>query len=196
MAHPVTLAVEGSTDIPVAQRLLALVGLEVGPIHQKGGKAGLDARLTSYNRAAAFSSWLVLRDLDHDALCAGALVAQLLPRPAKGMCLRIAVRETEAWLLADRDRIAQYLSVSAALIPIDPDALDDAKQTLVNLARRSRYATMRTGIVPSPGTTASVGPGYWGHVAEYATRFWRPTVAARNSPSLARCIKALRRLKG
>lgn len=191
----VTLAVEGPVDVPVARRILATVGLEAGPVHRQGGKMGLDKKLHGFNCAAAFSPWLVLRDLDHDEPCAGALVARLLPEAATRMCFRIAVRETEAWLLADRDRIAAYLSVPASLVPSEPERLDDPKQALINLARKSRKRILREDLVPLEGSTAQVGPGYLAQVSEYVSGPWRPEVAARTSQSLARCLAALHRLK-
>src|SRR5579883_841622 len=105
---PITIAVEGQTDVPVARRLIAYVGGEVGPIHVTRGKARLDGQLAGYDRAAAFAPWFVLRDLNGDAPCAGVLKQRLLPASAAGMCLRIPVRSVEAWLLADRERVAAY----------------------------------------------------------------------------------------
>jgi hypothetical protein len=191
----ITLAVEGPVDVPVARRLLATVGLEAGPVYGKGGKTSLDQKLHGFNRAAAFSPWLVLRDLDHDEPCPGVLVARLLPRASARMCFRIAVRETEAWLLADRDQIAAYLSVPVSLVPGDPEQLDDPKQALVNLARKSRRRILREDLVPLEGSTAKIGPGYLARVSEYVGGPWRPEVAARTSQSLARCLAALQRLK-
>ena len=39
-------------------------------MHGKKGKDGLLRNLDGYNRAARFSPWVVLVDLDHDADCA------------------------------------------------------------------------------------------------------------------------------
>jgi len=192
----VTVAVEGPTDVPVARRILESVGLEMGPIYEMGGKAGLDKRLNGYNRAAAFSPWLVLRDLDHDAPCAAALVANLLPRRSDKMAFRVAVREIEAWLLADGDRIASYLVVPRSRVPDSPDRLSHAKRALVDLARRSRKRAIRDDIVPEQGVRAQVGPGYLGRISEYAAVHWRPHVAAHSSPSLRRCLTALKGVRG
>lgn len=64
------------------------------------------------------------------------------------MGFRIAVRAAEAWILADRGRVAEWLGVPAARVPHDPDSLDDPKPTLVDLARRSRRSRMRRDLVP------------------------------------------------
>lgn len=189
----VTIAVEGPTDSPVARRLLTHIGLDAGPIHEKNGKNGLDKRLTGYNNAAANAPWLVLRDLDHDAPCAGDLVNALLPNPSAQMCFRIAVRKMEAWLLADREQLARYLSVSIASVPSNPEQVEDPKLTIVNLARRSRRRAVREDIVPVRGTTATVGPGYLARITEFATDHWRPDVAALSCSSLKRCLDSLGR---
>jgi hypothetical protein len=146
----VSIAVEGPTDVPVARRVLEAVGLGIGPVYQKGGKGGLDRRLSGYNRAALISPWMVLRDLDHDAPCPAALVAELLPRRSPSMALRIAVPQVEAWLLADAERMSSYLSVPRSAVPPLPEELPDAKQRLVDLARatwhESRSTAHTTGV--------------------------------------------------
>lgn len=97
-------AVEGDIDEAVLRRLLDLVGAKAGPVHGKNGKAQLLQRLRSYGQAARFSAWFVLVDLDHDASCAPGFVSRWLPEPVSDtLCFRVAVREVEAWLLADRE---------------------------------------------------------------------------------------------
>jgi hypothetical protein len=192
----VTIAVEGDSDALVAQRVLECSGLALGPVHVQGGKTELDRKLRSYNWAARRIWWLVLRDLDHDATCAPALVQKLLPDPAPQMCLRIAIRAAEAWLLADRERMSKFLGVTLARIPSDPEKLDNPKRLVVDLARRSRLRAIREDMVPAVGTSASVGPGYTARIIEFAAKFWRPAVAAQNSESLSRCLERLRSITG
>ncbi len=61
-----------------------------------------------------------------------------MPDPAPYMCFRVAVREVEAWLLADREQIARFLSIARSRVPQSPETLDNPKQRLVELARHSR----------------------------------------------------------
>jgi len=190
---PVSLVLEGSTDGPVATRLLEHVGLTVGPIYGLRGKSHNDAKMPAYNSAARFAPWFVLRDLDHDAPCAPDLARMLLPTPSRHMLLRIAVREMEAWLLADQKALSAFMRVSASQMPANPDDLTDAKAELVRLARRSTKPAIRRDMVPRAGSGTSVGPGYSARIMEFANERWRPEVAAARSPSLARCIRALRR---
>jgi hypothetical protein len=189
---PVTLVVEGTTDEAVARRLLAEAGLPSGPAYVKNGKVALDRCLAGYSNAARFACWLVLRDLDHDASCAPELRRKLLPRPSIHMRLHLAVRSVEAWLLADAEALGRFLRVAPTRVPSQPDALPSPKRTMVDLARRSRNKAVREAMVPATDSSAKVGPGYAVVVTEFICHHWRPGIASRCSPSLARLRTYLR----
>jgi hypothetical protein len=194
---PVNIAVEGPADVGVARALLRAVGLApTDSPYVSNGKGNLDKRVAAYCKAAAHAPWLVLRDLDQDAPCAGALVSVLVPRRPQQLCLRIAIHSAESWLLADRARIAGFLHISVALIPAQPDLELHAKQVLVGLAGRSHRRDIREDMAPRPGSTARVGPNYMSRVNEFAEGVWDPRAASKASPSLARCLAALARLRG
>ena len=100
-----------------------------------------------------------------------------LPNPAAHMCFRIAVRAVEAWLLADRERIAQLLKITIAHVPQNPDELNDPKQQLINLARGSRLHTIRSDLAPREGSGRPVGPLYTARMIQFVndeTGGWRP----------------------
>ena len=187
----VTVALEGDCDVPVIRKLLAATGHELAIVQGLRGKTFLTANLMGYNNAARFSPWLVVRDLDHDAECAGELIAKLLPVPSAKMMLRIAVRETEAWLLADKASVAVFLSVAKSRVPTDPDGLEDPKQSLVNLARQSKKTAIRQDMVPPVGWSGVVGPAYMSRIEEFARDHWNPSEAAKSSDSLKRCFSRL-----
>ncbi len=192
MPIPVTVAVEGDSDLPVVRRILDFVGCSVHVVHGRAGKHRINANLGGYNNAARFAPWLVLRDLDHDAACATDLVNQLLPVQATWMRFRIAVREIESWVLADPQRVSQYLRIRQGLVPVSPDRLANPKVTLVGLARRSPVAAIKADMVPAAGMSITVGPAYTSRIAEFASGHWRPSVAMKNSDSLRRCVERLR----
>lgn len=194
MMHPVTVATEGETDLTIAKAVLRLADLHPGPVIVCRGKGNLDKGLVGYNAAAKGAPWFVLRDLDNDAPCPGALVARLVPKRSKSLCLRVAVRAAEAWLMSDRERIARFLRVSEALVPDSPDSLDDPKLELVNLARRSTKKAIITAMVPKAGIARRIGPEYEARLIEFALDHWRPEVGRAKSQSLDRCIRALERL--
>jgi hypothetical protein len=189
----VTVAVEGDHDAAVVRRLLASMGFEAGTIYGRKGKGALDRSIAGFNQGARHSRWLIVRDLDHDAACATTLVRRLVPDPAPHLCLRIAVRSLEAWLLADRNGMSDFLQVPMSKVPLDPESLPHPKQALVELAKYSRQRAIRDDMVPIPATGAQVGRGYTGRVIEFATQQWNPERAAEPSDSLRRCLRALRR---
>jgi hypothetical protein len=190
-------AVEGTLDEAVVRRLIVHVGAEPGPIHGKNGKPHLLRQVKAYNEAARYKPWIVLVDLDDDEVCAPPFRANWLPCPAPQMCFRVAVREVEAWLLADRERLARFLSVSLGGVPPEPEAIADPKRVMVDLARRSRKREIREEMVPRPESGRPVGPAYSSHLMEFVadtTAGWRPDAAAESSESLRRCIHALHAL--
>lgn len=190
----ITAAVEGRLDAAVVVRVCGEAGWDVVRTHGFRGKSHIDGNLPGYNHAAAHSPWIVLRDLDTDAPCAAELVERLLPDKADGMLFRVPVRQIESWVLADTERIAEFLGVQVRAVPSAPDELQSPKATLVQLARRSRRASIRSGIPPTTNTGA-VGPDYNGLLVEFTLDLWRPQVAAQRSDSLRRCLARLRELR-
>ena len=189
---------EGSVDEAVVRRLIEQVGGISGPVYGRNGKHHLRQRIANYNQAARQLPWVVLVDLDHDAECAPPLRSAWLPALSPHMCFRVAVRQVEAWLLADRERVAKFLSVSASRIPHNPESVEHPKHLLVDLARSSRRRDIREDMVPRPGSGRPVGPAYTARLIEFVISQrtgWRPDVAARFSDSLNRSLRCLRRLK-
>lgn len=188
----IVAAVEGVTDEAVVQRLIDHAGGQVGRVYGKNGKVNLRRKIAGYNNAARHGPWFVLVDLDAD--CAPPLRDAWLPNPVPGLCFRVAVREVEAWLMADPETLASYLDAPRKRITGDPESLDDPKGAMVSLARRSRKPGVRRDMVPREGSGRPVGPAYPGRLIEYATTEWRPEIAARNSESLRRALRCLRRV--
>ena len=190
-------AVEGLIDEAVLRRLVREAGAEPGAIFGKEGKSFIKKRIVGYNRAAEFEPWLVLIDLDHDADCAAPVSTLWLPHPASHMCFRIAVREIEAWLLADSERLARFLGVKRSSVPTDPESLDDAKGTMIEIARSSRRHRIVRDMVPRLGSRRKIGPAYNFRLIQFVTgpkNTWRPEVAAKSADSLNRCIIRLEQL--
>lgn len=190
----VSVAVEGIVDLAVASRLLSHVGRTTGPAYVKGGKSPLMRKLRGYNSAARVASWFVLVDLNSDEECAPPFVQRHLPTPAANMVFRVAVRQAETWLMGDRARLARFLQISEARVPIDPEAEPNAKRAMVSLARRSSDPLVRADMVPRAESGRSIGAAYPGRLIEFADRHWRPDVAELRVDSLRRCIRALREL--
>lgn len=196
MTAPVVVsgAVEGDLDEAVLRRLLRQIGAAPGTIYGKSGKLALRERISGYNNAARRTPWVVLVDLNADAECAPPLRSTWLPRPEPGLCFRIAVREVEAWLMADRNTLARFLSVARARVPRNPEEEPRAKESVVNLARKSRRSDIRNDMVPREGSGRSVGPAYTSRLIEYVERHWRPEEAAQHAESLQRAMRCIERL--
>ena len=187
-------AVEGLIDEAVLRRLVMDTGGTMGPVYGKQGKEHLLLRLPGFNAAAIHSPWVVLVDLDRDAECAAVLRRGCLPAPAPFMCFRIAVREVETWLLADREELARFVGVPVSRVPVAPESLQDPKQTMIEIARHSRRRAIREDMVPRPSSGRIVGPAYVSTMIEFATTRWRPEVAMLHSDSLRRCMERIRKL--
>ena len=134
---------------------------------------------------------VVLTDLDRYS-CPPALLnnweaTDLPPR----LLFRIAVREVEAWLLADREGIAEFLHVAVSKVPHAPEVESDPKQTLLNLARRSRKKRLAQELVPATGSSATIGPLYNARMSEFVNDRWDIDQAKLLADSLSRSLNRL-----
>jgi hypothetical protein len=106
----------------VVERLLRFTGFSVHAVYGEQGKQYLRKRIGGYDAAAQHAPWLVVVDLDDECACEPELVHAWLPARAIDMRLRVAVRQIESWLLADRAAAAKFFSVAQSHVPADPDA--------------------------------------------------------------------------
>lgn len=190
--------VEGDIDHAVAARLISLAGHTFGDCYGKRGVHFVTARIDGYAARRRFHgrAMLVLVDLmDLRLECGANLSARLVSgdTPA-GFMVRGVMREIESWLLADRAAIAQFLAVAPSLIPSNPESIVDPKLEVVNLARRSRRRTIRESLVPDPGMSGVIGPGYTSDLVQFVHHNWRPELARKNADSLDRCLRRLMEL--
>jgi hypothetical protein len=188
----VNLVVEGYLDQRVVEKVFAERGIKIAGIHGKQGKDFIMSRMSGYYHGAATagSRWLVLLDLDDDN-CAPEFLKDHSPGSNDNFMLRLAVRELESWLLADRSRIAAFLGVPKEKVPMQVESLRKPKKTIVDLARKSRKKDIRQDIPPQPGVSAQQGILYNSRMEEFVTKFWRVDVAERSSDSLRRFLKSL-----
>ena len=190
-------ASEGLLDEAVVEVIIRHVGAEPHRFFGGRGKGSLLKQLGGFNAAALHFPWFVLVDLNSSAHCVAEQRRRWLPNPSPKMCFRIAIREVEAWLLADRERIAGFLGVPLMRVPHDPELLEDPKQTLVNLARNSSRVAIRSDLVPRPSAGRSEGPAYTSALSQFVrdpSAGWRPGIAAARADSLGRCLTRLESL--
>jgi hypothetical protein len=190
----VSAVIEGPSDEGAVRAIIRESGHDLARILGRRGRTYIEKNLKGFNEAARVSPWFVLIDLDNAGKCPGDLRAELIKQQHDQLIFRIAVVELEAWLLADREKVARFLSVSEALIPPSPETLAYPKEHLIGIARRSRSRTVREGLVPREGSGSQVGREYVSMINEFSERSWRADVAAETAPSLRRCMERLRSL--
>lgn len=190
----VALCGEGPVDIEVARRLLIAVGATPGPdlLSRRRGrrKDWLDRRLPGLNAGAAHRSTLVLRDLDQDAPCAGRLLERLVPNRHPRLCLRIAVRAVEAWLMADADAFSRFARIKRSAVPRAPELLANPKHTMLEAWRTSHDPELRRVASADRPEMQLVGAC----IAEFVRDHWDPVRASSTgkAPSLARALLRIR----
>lgn len=189
---PINLVVEDNLSEAVIQRILneSSSRFAVGYSYGRGGYGYIKQKVQAFNNAAKGTPFLVLSDLEDG--CAPTQVKAWLPVPRhNNLIFRIAVREIESWLLADRTGFASFLNIKKELIPENVDGIDDPKRLVINLARRSRKRTLREAIVPIPNSTARVGTDYNGQLSSFVLKAWNIEEAIKHSDSLRRTVEAL-----
>ena len=159
---PVNLAVEDAISETVLRRILERIDnpFAVGSAFSQGGIGYLRRLIRGLNNAAKGVPFLVLADLDQID-CAPTALDDWLPSGAyPNLMLRFAVREVEAWLIADREALATFLGVKQQGVPLDVESITDPKRCLVGIARTSSRSDIRQDIVPRAASTAVVGRNY------------------------------------
>jgi hypothetical protein len=159
------------------------------------GYGYLRANVQAFNGAAAKTPHLLLTDLDL-AACAPELIREWHASSLhSNFLLRVAVREVEAWLLADAANMADYLGLAPNHFPASAETVANPKEEIVRLARLSIDAEVRQNLVPRPGSTAKTGRLFNRSLIGFVRDLWDIDAAGANANSLARALKALRTFK-
>lgn len=188
---------EGRTDAEAARKMILAAGGTPGRDFtqrtQARGKDALDRRLAGYNAAARFTPVLLLRDLD-EAPCPGELVLRCVPVREEGLLLRIAVRELEAWLLADKAALATFAKIDVASLPDRPETLDKPKERLIDALKGSRTGAIQKQLFVGGERPTFQMLGEW--TANFIRQAWDPRRAAASglAPSLDRAMDRLSRV--
>lgn len=193
------IVVEGDLEVPVAKRILDALCVDYSDarILNKRGRTKFWPEVDRYNRATPHLGVVfALADLEEER-CAPVLLKKHLPKKthANFVC-RVAIRALESWLLADRDRFAEFLQAPFAKLPAKPDALAHPKKTVIDLARQHSPHSLKRDLVPSEGSAGIAGRYYQTRLVEFVTHRWNPSDARRNSSSLDRAMRALEKVFG
>lgn len=197
MPGSITIVTEDAPSELIAELIVRHVDPEA-LIANRLGRQGIGfiaSKLRSLNEAAQGMRILVLADRDRPENCPVEMIRGWVGGPQNvNLLVRLAEMETEAWVLADRERLATFLEIPLVRVPQNPDTLPDAKLALVNLARLSRSSRVRDDMCPAQGATTRVGPAYNQRLDEFLRTSWRVGEAARISPSLDKAQRRIREL--
>lgn len=162
----------------------------VVPVVERGF-GNIKRSIIKYRNASHVYPHVVLTDLDNHE-CPMSLIAEWrVARLPAQMMFRVAVRETEAWLLADQAAFAAFVGVPNTKVPMAPEELRDPEQALINIVRHSRNRRLAAELVPPAGSPVTIGPLYNERLVQFVRDAWNPAVARTCAPSLDRMLRRL-----
>jgi len=154
--------------------------------------------INKWNSADDSLLFFVLTDLDKYN-CAPELIQGWIKNPIRSnLFFRVAVREVEAWLLADDDNFSKYTGLDFDFIEKetrDVEKITDPKEKLLSLVKRSKKRELITDIVREESSQLKQGPAYNTRLQEYLDHHWDINKARLKSDSLDRALKALEQLQ-
>lgn len=184
----VALATEDELSEAVGKRLLIDAGykLEPAPLLRRNGSGYLRSKMDSWCEMVKRKPVFLLTDLDR-TVCPAELRAAWIGnrKPSENLVMRVAVREIEAWILADHQALKTIFGIRGSL-PLDPDSLPDPKQYFLRLIARQARREIREELVADDGAIASQGIGYNARLSHLVSTIWSPERAALRSNSLRR----------
>jgi len=161
-----------------------------GPLINTRGVTKLSRSIPRYVKQARFvQPVLCIADTDQD--CPVKLLSTWMPmRAEKNFFLRLAVPESESWVLADRERLAEFFGIAVSQIPHHPEQISDPKREVLRLARKSKVRQIREEVISQTNINKQ-GSGYNLHLCAFVRDKWRADRASERSPSLARALHRL-----
>jgi hypothetical protein len=193
MKRDVQLVVEDELSGVVLRKLVeqSSNGLSVHNVLSTGGFGKIKNRIDRFKNACNIVPHIILTDLDRGECAPSLLKDWNVGAGTQNFLFRIAVREVEAWLLADREGFAEYLNLPLAKMPQHPEQENDPKQTLFSLVRKCKKRRLVDELLPAIGSSASIGPLYNIKMGNFVRDSWSIQRAAINSDSLSRAIKRI-----
>lgn len=193
MQREIQLVVEDELSGIVLRKLVEKSGkeLSVYRVLPMRGFGNIKSGIQRFMNASKVIPHIVLTDLDQRD-CAPSLMKDWgVDKDTQNLLFRVAVREVEAWLLADREGVAMYLNLPLAKMPLYPEQEKDPKQTFLNLVRKCKKRRLVEELVPAAGSSASIGPLYNARMGDFVRDCWSIERAVTNSDSLSRAVKRI-----
>ena len=158
--------------------------------YSENGFGYIRRNMKGWNQAAKGCPFFILTDLDQTD-CAPNLIGDWLPvKPHPNLIFRIAVKEVEAWLLADIEGFSEYTGISTVNFNEATEGIKDPKNELFRLIRRCRKRAIREDILPK-NEFAQIGPNYNERLCEFIILHWNIERAMKRSDSLKRAMEHL-----
>jgi len=191
------LAVEDRISEAVGRKLLLHFDIEPANTIGMRGAGYLKGRARDFNRTAMGFPVFLLTDQDSPKHCPVGIMKDWLREAPRNDALifRIAVMEIESWIMADRQAFADFIGVNRIKIPENPDSIENPKEFILDLVRQNGKRDLKNALVPSPGSTARVGPEYNLEMIRFVSQQWDIRRAGHQSVSLQRATSALRLFK-
>lgn len=192
----IAIATEDELSEQVALRLVNEAGLDVNMTLRNNGNGYLRRSIDKFIAMSAHYPVLVITDLDL-IQTPQKLISQWFQhrkRPAE-LLFHVAVREVEAWLLADHQGMKELLGGKIGKLPNSPESVQDPKANLLGLATRASRE-VRADLVAERNSMASQGLGYNSRLSLFVKNIWDPRSASERSPSLAALRTELMALGG
>ena len=197
MRH-ICIATEDRLSEAVALRLIRDSGRQFCEFHSMGmkGKQDLRREVRKYLNMTKTMPVLMITDLDNDS-CPADLRSHWFRRlsiPCKFL-FRVAVRETEAWIMADREGFASFSNAPLPKVPHAPEGLSDPKNELLRLIRRYSPSQLKREMVADRGHGSfKQGSSYNPRLCDFVETGWDLDRASNTAPSLARARQRVREL--
>lgn len=143
----------------------------------------------NFAKASQWAPVIVFTDLDEEE-CAPSLIEDWrkhLTFVADNLHIRVAVKEVEAWLVADQQGITDMLGRKSVRVPPNADDVADPKAWILQNALKSPRR-IREQLVTTSGGGLRQGLGYNNYIGKWVAEGWHPNTAAANSESLTRTL--------
>lgn len=149
--------------------------------------------ILKYNNAAKYKTFLIITDLDKKE-CAVSLIKDWFGNTEKeeNLIFRVAVKEIDAWILSDKKGISKLLNISPDIIPSEPETIEDPKELLMQIAKKSKNREIREEFPPKD-SYAHQGPLYNILLTAFVNDEWNLKDAMQHSKSLEKAYNALKR---
>ncbi|HNW98528.1 MAG TPA: DUF4276 family protein [Bacteroidales bacterium] len=191
---PLNLVFEDQISEFVMRKLAAICDDKffISYSYYEEGFGYIKKNIDGFNEASKGCAFFVLTDLDKTD-CAPTLIKNWLNKKVhNNLIFRVAVREVEAWLLADIEGFSEYTGISIANFYDNPEKIDDPKIELFRLIKKCRKREIREDILPKD-EYAKIGPNYNERLGEFVFKYWNVERAAKRSISLKKALSHLSR---